>query len=210
MREEPNHLRAFAIIPAAGESRRMGEPKLLLPLQSKPLIAHTIDAWLTAGLKPLVVVRPNDEALVQVCRERGADVLQPQAPPSEMKVSVQLALQFLDGQFHPGEHDCWLIAPADMPRLSVAIIGRLLQLHCESVASHSTSILVPTIAGKHGHPVLFPWPLSAQVHQLGTNEGVKALLTRNPVREIPCDDLLAQGPQAFADIDTPADYQRFK
>jgi molybdenum cofactor cytidylyltransferase len=50
---ELSSARAFAIIPAAGESRRMGEPKLLLPVNGRPLIAHTISAWLSAGLTPL-------------------------------------------------------------------------------------------------------------------------------------------------------------
>lgn len=46
--------RAFAIVPAAGESRRMGGPaKLLLPLQGVPLIAHTLIAWQAAGPAPL-------------------------------------------------------------------------------------------------------------------------------------------------------------
>jgi len=218
--------RAFVIIPAAGESRRMGEPKLLLPVQGRPLIAHTIGAWLSAGLKPLVVIRPADEPLATACCKAGADVLQPAMAPAEMKISVQLALRAIAEQYQPGEHDCWLLAPADMPALSPAIIERLISLHRKAATSE---ILVPTSwdrlpacqesatdttgckpLPRRGHPVLFPWPLAEQVHQLAANEGVKALLTRNPVREVPCDDLLAQSPSAFADIDTREDYDKLR
>lgn len=36
---------AAAIVLAAGESRRMGQDKILLPIAGKPLLAHTLDAF---------------------------------------------------------------------------------------------------------------------------------------------------------------------
>jgi CTP:molybdopterin cytidylyltransferase MocA len=92
-----------------------------------------------------------------------------------------------------------------MPNLSPAIIARLVDEHA---ATEIKSILVPTIRGKHGHPVLFPWSLAEQVFQLAADEGVKALLTRNRVREVVCDDIAEHEP--FADVDTPVDYQRLR
>ena len=197
--------RAFAIIPAAGESRRMGGvAKLLLPVQGVPLIAHTLAAWQAAGLVPLVVIRPADNQLSEICRAYGAEVLRAETPPADMKISVQLALRHLQRYSLPANF-AWLLAPADMPRLSPAIIARLIDEHAAAV---NKSILVPTILGKQGHPVLFPWSLAPQVFELSPNEGVKALLTRNPVREIVCDDLAEHEP--FADVDTPVDYQRLR
>lgn len=202
--------RAFAIVPAAGESRRMGGPaKLLLPLQGVPLIAHTLIAWQAAGLAPLVVVKPGDRELAEVCRLYGAEVLMPETPPPEMKVSVQLALRYLRDRYRPPADFAWLLAPADMPRLSPAIIMRLLDEHQAGVKrSASTPILAPTSAGKRGHPVLFPWSLAEQALRLGPNDSVKTLLARNEVHEVACDDLLTSAADAFADVDTPADYQR--
>lgn len=200
--------RAFAIVPAAGESRRMGSPKLLLPLHGSPLIAHTLIAWQTAGLAPLVVVRPDDQKLIAVCHAYGAEVLVPHAPPAEMKISVQLALAYLQQRYRPPADFAWLLAPADMPRLSPPIIERLLEQHVQNWSKTSSPpILVPTSAGTRGHPVLFPWSIAAQVFALAADEGVKALLARNEVREIACDDLLHQEAAAFVDIDTPGDYQ---
>lgn len=200
--------RAFAIIPAAGESRRMGTPKLLLPLQGSPLIAHVITAWQASGLAPLVVVRPDDQPLIDVCRAYGAEVLIPSFPPPEMKVSVRLALEFLQQRYRPAADFAWLLAPADMPKLSPAIIERLLATHrLQLQQSASPPILVPTCGERRGHPVLFPWPMAAQVAALLPHEGVKALLTRNQVSEVPCADLLAASRAAFADVDTPADYE---
>jgi molybdenum cofactor cytidylyltransferase len=201
--------RAFAIVPAAGESRRMGTPKLLLPVQAKPLIAHTIAAWLAAGLKPYVVVRKGDQSLANVCQECGATVIQPTIDPPEMKDSVQIALEYIKSTKRPQSYDAWLLAPADMPRLSPAIIGKLLAAHQDQLRlAEPPAILIPLLAGRRGHPVLFPWPLAAQVSQLTANEGINALRSRNPVREIACDALRAS--EAFMDVDTPADYDRLR
>jgi molybdenum cofactor cytidylyltransferase len=206
---DPTAPRYFAIIPAAGDSRRMGQPKLLLPVQGKPLIAHTIGAWLSAGLTPHVVVKQNDELLADTCRQYGALVIQPEFDPPEMKISVQVALERIERteQARPG--DACLLAPADMPRLSPAIIRKLIATHSEQVNAQTTpAILVPTLAGKRGHPVLFPWSLASDVAHLERNEGINALVARHATREIPCDELLLAEP--FADVDTPADYERFK
>jgi CTP:molybdopterin cytidylyltransferase MocA len=62
--------RYFALIPAAGYSTRMGQPKLLLPLCGKPLITHTIDAWLSSNVdRVVVVIRPGDDDLAAAVRE---------------------------------------------------------------------------------------------------------------------------------------------
>jgi molybdenum cofactor cytidylyltransferase len=189
----------------------MGTPKVLLPLQGSPLIAHVITAWQAAGLAPLVVVRPTDQKLIEVCRAYGAEVLIPAAPPAEMKHSVQLALADLEQRYRPPADFAWLLAPADMPKLSPAIVRRLLAQHGLNWAhSSSPPILVPISAGRRGHPVLFPWRMASQVFTLGPEDGVKALLSWNQVREIPCDDLLEQNEAAFADVDTPADYERLR
>lgn len=186
-----------------------GVAKLLLPLQGVPLIAHALAAWQAAGISPLVVVRRGDQQLADVCRSYGAEVLQPEIPPPEMKVSVQLALRHLQDRYRPAANFAWLLAPADMPRLSSAIIERLFAEHA-ATKSTAAEILVPTIFDKPGHPVLFPWSFAHQVFELAANEGVKALLTRNPVREIACDDLVGTDSDAFCDVDTPVDYQRLR
>lgn len=104
-----------------------------------------------------------------------------------------------------------LIAPADMPRLNPAIIDRLISYH-EAAANlgafESDAILAPSLGGKRGHPVLFPWRYAAEIDALGTDEGLDAIVRQQPPRLIPCHDVVAAGERPFADIDTPADYDR--
>lgn len=200
------HSRYFAIAPAAGHSTRMGEPKLLLALAGRPLIQHAIDAWQRSRVERIfVVVRPGDESLASVVGACGIDVVVPSSPPPDMKASVQAALRQIEEQLAPTADDAFLVAPADMPRLSSAIINRLIERHA---ATSGTKILAPTINGKKGHPVLFAWPLAADVFALGANEGLDAIVHRRPPNLIPCEDLPAAGEYPFADIDTPEDYRK--
>ena len=73
--------RSFALIPAAGHSTRMGQPKLLMPLGDRPLILHTIDAWKRSRVNRIVVVvRPGDDALAEVVRSAGVELVMPTKP----------------------------------------------------------------------------------------------------------------------------------
>ena len=198
--------RFFAIVPAAGHSTRMGEPKLLLPLAARPMIAHVLSAWQKSGVnRVLVVVRPGDERLAEVVRAAGAECIVPPVPPPDMKASIQAALQQIESDCSPGPMDAFLVAPADMPRLSSAVIDALIGQH----RADRAQILAPTLAGRRGHPVLFPWTLAGEVQMLTGPEGLDAVVRRHPTREIACDWLVVDdGSDPFADLDTPDDYRR--
>src|SRR6186713_119297 len=119
--------RAFAIVPAAGQSVRMGRPKLLLDVAGQPLVRHVLDAWRAGGVEKIVVVmRRDDAALAEVVRAAGANVVQPAVDPPDMKTSIRHGLAFVGEQFQPQASDMWLVAPADMPGLSPAIIRHLI------------------------------------------------------------------------------------
>ena len=204
--------RHFALIPAAGHSSRMGEPKLLLPVDGRPLVVHTIAAWQRSHVhRIVVVVRPGDDALADVIRgaldsmTMGVDLVTPGTPPPDMKASLQMALQHVERKYAPTATDAFLVAPADMPQLSAPIIDRLIALHA---ANSSNKILAPSLSGRRGHPVLFPWPLASEVQALKAEEGLNAIVHRYPPNLVPCEDLVASDEYPFADIDTPEDYQQ--
>ena len=50
------------VVLAAGLSRRMGHPKLLLPLDGRPVLYHVVSALADAGLEDIVVVVPPEHA----------------------------------------------------------------------------------------------------------------------------------------------------
>jgi molybdenum cofactor cytidylyltransferase len=198
--------RSFAIVPAAGNSVRMGEPKLLVPLAGKPLIWHTLAAWTLAGVtRVAVVVRPDDAPLIELLSTEDVDVVVPHVAPPDMKASIAFGIEHIAARYQPGDGDCWLVAPADMPGLSPRIIGKLLSVSI----TEPGKVLIPTLAGKRGHPVLLPWPLAAEVPKLAASEGLNSLIDRNRSSLVACDSLVASDDPVFADIDTPSDLATF-
>jgi molybdenum cofactor cytidylyltransferase len=193
---------AFAIVPAAGESLRMQRPKLLLRWRGKTLLEHVLAAWRASQVRAtLVVVRPDDIELASLAEKAGALVVRPPLPPPDMRASVSFGLGEIRRLFSPHSRDAWLVAPADMPRLSTAVIDCLIGEH----EQHPDEAVVPTVAGERGHPVLFPWHCTLRVRQLAADEGLNVLLRDGPVREIDCSDLVQAAD--LADVDTPEDYQ---
>ena len=68
--EQEVNYRCYAIVPAAGRSRRMGTPKLLLPFRDSVLMDCVLDAWLASRIDAvIVVVRRGDTALRQLCEK---------------------------------------------------------------------------------------------------------------------------------------------
>lgn len=132
--------RLFAVIPAAGHSRRMGRPKLLLPYRGTTVIGQ-----LLATLSHLqvvarcVVVRRDDDALKREAESHGGWVVQPEVDPQDMRASVEFALQQIAAREHPQADDGWILIPADHPLLTAALFDELLS----AWDSARPTILVP-------------------------------------------------------------------
>ena len=86
--------RLFALIPAAGRSRRMGTSKLLLPWQGTTVIEHLIGTLTRPGIAAVViVVRPDDHALQETVQRTHAIIIIPDHEPPEMRDSVEIGLR---------------------------------------------------------------------------------------------------------------------
>lgn len=184
----------------------MGRPKLLLPWGETTVIEHVLARWQASRVEQVVVVvDPADERLAAICRAAGVQVVVPPVASPEMKDSVDRALEWIASQ-GPAADDAWLVAPADMPTLRPTVIDRLIAAHAAALGSSAPRpIRAPQHAGRRGHPVLFPWPMAADVARLGPDEGLNVLLARHGVE---CLDVEAGAiPE---DFDTPEDYDRLR
>lgn len=195
--------RSFGILPAAGHSRRMGQPKLLLPFNGKPIIHHLIDAWIESQISNVfLVVRKDDHELQAAC-DVGSNrvcVVVPDQDPVDMKASVTCAIEQIRKQEAPLDQDVWLLAPADMPNLNSEIIDCVLREHTPS----NPQVVVPEVNGRRGHPVLFPWHVSNELSKIPADQGINSLLDQHPRRAVQIE----QAPSIFDDVDTPEDYRR--
>lgn len=211
--QSPVPKRSFGILPAGGESQRMGTPKMRLLWQGLPLLLHAVRAMRAGGARHLVVVlHPSLSDMAAGCEGQGAIPLVLAQPTTDMKQSVLAGIELLQNRFDPAPADPLLIAPADMPQLSPAITQALLARFA-SIASSGTEalalpILIPVSAGKKGHPLLLPWHLTQQITQLGPEEGIRDLLKRHTQELLSCESLTVDPQSAFQDIDTPEDYSQ--
>lgn len=190
-----------AIIPAAGLSRRMGRPKLLLPFEGQTVISRllrTLKAGLPAG-RIVVVVRKDDAALAEAVRSEGAEFVTPEADPPDMRTSIEHGLRHLDVT----PEDGWLLCPADHPLLESHVLQTLIAAR----TADPSRIVIPTFQGRRGHPVLFPGALAAAVFALPPEAGLNALVRGRAdlVREVPFDT-----DSVVSDLDTPEDYARIR
>lgn len=196
--------RMFALIPAAGRSRRMGTSKLLLPWLGKTIIEHLIHTLTRSDITAVaIVIRPDDLALQEVIQRTSALPIIPDHEPPEMRDSIEIGLRAIRQRFSPTDKDGWLLIPADHPLLEQDVLDGLLARwsrgDCEA--------LLPTLGERRGHPTLLRWSLAARIEQLPRDVGVNALLRSSPnlVTEWPTDR-----ESVLADLDTPEDYSFWK
>lgn len=199
-------MQSFAVVPAAGLSRRMGQAKLLLPWGQGTVLSTVLAAWQQGGVDQVWMVispaSPDRPQLEQLAHAARAHLVVPAHPPRDMRASIQAALSAIDASQTPGATAAWLVAPADLPQLSPSAVANLLQQH----RGAPTSALVATFAGRRGHPVLLPWSWAAQLAGLPDEMGLNSLVARGPTVEVACD-----GDTGLADdMDTAEAYQRLR
>jgi molybdenum cofactor cytidylyltransferase len=195
--------RTFALIPAAGQSHRMGRPKLLLPLGERTVVERVVDAFRQAGVDTILVVAgPDMPELVQKAEQAGAFALRLGAPTPTMRATVEHGLAWLEIAFMPQPQDGWLLCPADHPTLRSAVVSGLL----EARAAHpQRSVFIPTFANRRGHPALVGWQHVPAIRQRPVEEGLNIYLRQQAdqtlLLPVPWEDVLL-------DLDTPVDYAR--
>lgn len=193
----------YVIVPAAGSSTRMGQPKLLMPwpvagCEDSTIIDSVLNAWTSSQVSKVVVVtRPNDIDLVDVCRRWSVEVVPAQSNPIDMKASLQIGLKFIEERLQPTRRDRVFIAPADIPTLSPHIVDRLVRTN-----SKDDTIVVPVFGARRGHPVRMPWRIAQKIHTLEPNEGPDRIVAKHPHYLVSFAE--NERPK---DIDTPDDYR---
>jgi molybdenum cofactor cytidylyltransferase len=194
--------RVFALVPAAGHSRRMQTPKLLLPVNGKPVIDHLLEALRPAVEETFILVRRDDHDLKKSLRAHDTlRIVEAAVPPPDMRNSVELLLHAVEGACSPADDDGWLLTPGDHPVVHPLVLRTVV----DAFRRDPHAIHIPTFQGKGGHPTLFPWALASRVAELPPDQGLNSLRKLVEVRtaQHPTDE-----PSVLWDLDTPEDYAR--
>ena len=195
-----NALAFGVVILAAGQSSRMGTPKLLLPWGQTSVLGHLIEQWQKLGAEQIVVVSAaGDQSLVAELDRLGfaADnrVYNP-APDRGMFSSIQCAAQW-PGWKRSLTH--WAIVLGDQPHLRPGMLQALLAF----IAGHPEKICLPGQGGHRRHPVLLPKQCFIQLADSTTTD-LKEFLGKMAAEVSICE---SDDPGLGLDIDRPEEYQ---
>lgn len=182
-----------AIVPAAGASTRMGQPKLLLPWGATTVLESTIAALREGGAETVIVVRAADGPLSDWTPPPGVQCTVNADPSRGMLSSVLAGLSAL------GTPDPLLVCPADLPALRASTVAALLAAY-----RREGDIVVPRHGRRRGHPLLIAPSWQARIRELADHEGgLRRILelAADAVHELPVDD-----PGSIRDVDTPEEY----
>lgn len=184
-----------AIVLAAGLSRRMGRPKLLLEFKGRPVIRHAVERVIAAGLHPVLVVSgPEHDALARALAGLEVQFAVNPTPESGQGSSVGVGVSAL-----PAGTDAVLIALGDQPGVPAEVIPALI----EALKQPGKTIAAPRYADGLGNPVLFGSSVFQELLALGGDRGARSVIERDPAR-LAVVEVASPMPR---DIDTPEDYE---
>src|SRR5262245_40252437 len=109
------------LVLAAGLSRRMGEPKLLLPLAGRPVVAWTVGRLRAAGLRRIIVVAGHERAAIEAAvAGPGVEVVVNPEPEAGQGRSIRVGVAAL-----PAGAEAVLIGLGDQPDVPEDVIAAL-------------------------------------------------------------------------------------
>jgi molybdenum cofactor cytidylyltransferase len=195
--------RAFAVLPAAGKSARMGRPKLALPLGGCSVLERVVEAVRRAGVEAVVVViGPHVPELAPLAEAAGAHALLLPEETADMRATVEHGLRWLEERFRPAPADRWLLLPADHPTLDAELVRRLLEARARAA---DRSIVIPTFHGRRGHPAVIDWKHVAGVRALPPGLGLNRYFRQQSEETL---EVPVESPEVLCDLDTPEEYER--
>lgn len=191
--------RIGAIILAAGQSRRMGQPKMLLPWGGSTVLQTVIHTLQSAGIRDLLVITGGaHQQVIGLIKNPVQTGFNPNYQNGGMLSSIQLGLSKLN---HSA--DAALICLGDQPQMEPGSVRAV----CESFATQQAQLVVPSYQRKRGHPWLVARPLWEEILALASPQTTRDFLNRHSdsIHYVNLDS-----PSILTDLDTPEDYHMQK
>jgi len=190
-----------AIVLAAGRSSRMGGPnKLVAEIGGKPLVRIVVEAALASRARPVIVVTGHQRERVEASLA-GLPVTFAHNPDfaEGLGTSLKTGIAAL-----PADVDGALVCLGDMPQVDAGLIDRLIGA---LDPDKGALVVVPTIDGKRGNPVVWSRRFFPDLMAVEGDVGARYLIGRyaEAVIEVPLT-----GTAALTDIDTPEAFEAVK
>ena len=189
-----------AVILAAGASKRMGQPKMLLPWGNGTVLTQVITVFQNAGIEDILVItggaRQQVEELVSSLSVRTA--YNENHTSGEMVSSIQCGIKLLTSQTQ-----AILIGLGDQPQVQEGSV----RLVCEAYRALKSNLVVPSYQKRRGHPWLVAYPFWDELLAMKSPRSPRDFLNthHDEIQYVEVND-----PNILADLDTPEDYQRWR
>ncbi len=187
-----------AIILAAGESKRMGQPKMLLPWGKLTVLEHVIMTFQNAGIEDIIVVTGGAHQEVEKLIHPGKvrSIFNTEFSNGEMLASIQCGLMSLKDRAK-----ATLIGLGDQPQVQEGTV----RLICKTFDEKESRLIVPSFQMRRGHPWLVERSLWNAFLGMRSPYSPRDFLNQHAdeIQYVPVDNA-----SILADLDTPEDYQR--
>ncbi len=185
-----------AILLAAGESKRMGKPKLLLPFGNSTILEQAIDNLLNSRVdEVIVVVGYQAQEMIKRIANRPVKIALNPAYHEGMGTSIVMGLNLVDDRSL-----AVMLVLADQPLIDSDTINRLI----EAFLNHNKGIVIPAHKGRRGHPIIFSTSYKEELLGLKGDVGGRQIIREHP------DDILeieVNTQSINIDIDTKNNYR---
>ena len=192
-------MQTVGLIVAAGMSRRMGSFKPLLPLDGEPLIAHSADVFIRAGIRDVrIVTGYRAEEIREALSDRSIRWLHnPDYETTEMFDSAVIA--FRNALDDPKVEAAFLL-PGDMPAVPSAILPELIRKMEETGAD----LVFPSMEMKRLHPPLLSRACLERLSHYGGEDGLRGGFRACAWKT---EYVLTEDAGCGIDVDTKEDYE---
>lgn len=199
-----------AIILAAGLGSRMesSRPKVILPLEGRPLLRWVMDAALAAFCRPIITVVGHRaaEVMARVPAPAGVKYLVNHRYREGMGTSLAAGIRALAGH---SEVEAAAVLLGDQPLIRgehITALTRALAAGRAAAAPRGRANMPgaarAVFRGAPGHPVIIHRDLFGQLTDLAGDEGARRIIKSRPSIAVPFED-----PGVTADVDRWSDYE---
>ncbi len=186
----------WAIILAAGESKRMGSPKMILPFGDSTIIEKVIENVLSSNIdRILLVVGPGKDDILKLTGKYPVMHCYNEHYKNGMLSSVKCGFEHLPDDFHAA-----LVYLGDQPAISTSITDIIIK----SYYDFGKGIVLPVYNKRRGHPLLIDRKYRDEILTLDGAEGLKEILRRH---QDDIQEVETQEQAILKDIDTIEDYK---
>jgi molybdenum cofactor cytidylyltransferase len=190
-----------SILLAAGLSRRMGQPKMLLPWNGTTVLGQVVSTFAAAGMEEILVITGGEREIIEGLVSQLAllypvrAVFNPAHAEGGMLSSIKAGLSVLNSQYSAA-----LIGLGDQPQVRENNVRSI----CATFVQTRRPLVVPSFQNRRGHPWLARRTIWSEILALPNSTTMRHFFSTHSgqVEYVAADESILQ------DLDTPEEYAR--